>query len=278
MSSGKQAGALDPSLVPRHVWQTTALNPAPATDKREAVLDGSSAEQARRDLYFQEKMSAEKLAYSADKRSPQARLKGMSRAEVLEFGYKRASGPAKGVLAELRRIDPSGERQVSATVEKMTHVLGWRLEHVGVTIGTVIHGPNLSHPEHLTDAEIDAMYAVLLERKVIFFRDQDLSHAAQRDFGKRFGSLEVFPFAKPPIEDYPEILPIMSGPGSPPGASIWHSDVTWRKSPSLGSMLYCEVAPTFGGETGFADTYATLQVIHDELRSSPPYDFVSTAS
>ena len=75
----------------------------------------------------------------------------------------------------------SGLRQVSAELEKRCGALGWHLEHLGVTIGTVIHGPNLS--EHRSDEEIAAMYAVLLERKVIFFRDQDLSPEMQRGFG-----------------------------------------------------------------------------------------------
>jgi taurine dioxygenase len=151
----------------------------------------------------------------------------------------------------------SGMRQVSAGLEQRCDALGWQLEHLGVTIGTVIHGPDLS--THQSEEAIGAMYAVLLERKVIFFRDQDLTPGMQRDFGRRFGSLEVFPFTEPPDEDVPEILPIRSGPGYATGASNWHSDVTWRKSPSLGSILYCAVAPPFGGETGFADTYATFQ-------------------
>ena len=92
--------------------------------------------------------------------------------------------------------------------------------------------------------------------------EQDLTLDQHRDFGLRFGSLEVFPFATPPLETHPEILPISSGPGSPTGASNWHS-VTWRKSPSLGSLLYCDVAPPFGGGTAFADTLATFQGLKD---------------
>ena len=89
---------------------------------------------------------------------------------------------------------------------------------------------------------------------MIFFKGQDIDYAQHRDFGLQFGSLEVFPFNTPVPGDFPEILPIASGPGAPTGASVWHSDVTWRKSPSLGSIFYCEEAPPFGGETGFADT------------------------
>jgi hypothetical protein len=174
--------------------------------------------QAERDRYFQAKMGQERTLSG---NSYQSRLKGMSNAKRLEFGFQRATGPAKGVLTELRRIDPSGTRQISAVLETRCDALGWRLEHLGVTIGTVIHGPDLS--QELSDEQVGAMKAVLLERKVIFFREQNLSYEAHKNFGLRFGSLEVFPFATPPIEEAPEVLPIRSGPGSATAASNWHS-------------------------------------------------------
>jgi hypothetical protein len=47
-----------------------------------------------------------------------------------------------------------------------------------------------------------------------------------------------------------KVMPLKSASPIAGGASGWHSDVTWRKTPSLGSILYCEVAPAFGGSTG----------------------------
>jgi hypothetical protein len=200
------------------------------------------------------------VSHRPQARAADARLgSALSDTEVMRKFLEdpKAAGPARGVMAELTRIDHSGQRQASAAVEARCAALGWSLEHLGVTIGTVIHGPDLR--AHQSDEAIAAMHTVMLERKVIFFREQDIDHAQHRAFGLQFGSLEVFPFAAPPA-DFPEILPITSGRGAPTGASVWHSDVTWRKSPSLGSMLYCATAPPFGGETGFADTYATFQV------------------
>jgi len=131
-------------------------------------------------------------------------------------------------------------------------------------LGAEVSGIDLAAP--LSNSKTEAVRQALWDHKVIFFRDQSLSLAAQIEFGKRFGSLEVFPFATPPLKAFPEILPIVSGPKFPTGANNWHSDVTWRKSPSLGSILYCEVAPQFGGETGFADTYATFQGLSEAQR------------
>ena len=61
-------------------------------------------------------------------------------------------------------------------------------------------------------------------------------------------------------------MPLKSASPIAGGASGWHSDVTWRKTPSLGSILYCEVAPAFGGSTGFVDCYASWQGLTERQR------------
>ena len=244
--------------------RVSARNKGPAIEGRWSVEEPDSAGQAERDRYFQEKMADERTstvnaAAGLVLGDTNANAPTLSDTELIDkfLANPKSRGAARGVMAELKRIDPSGLRQTSVALEERCAALGWRLEHLGVTIGTVIHGPDLREAQ--SDEAIGAMHALMLERKVIFFRNQDIDYAQHRDFGKRFGSLEVFPFASPPAGEFPEILPITSGPGVPTGAASWHSDVTWRKSPSLGSILYCEQAPPFGGETGFADTYCTLQ-------------------
>jgi taurine dioxygenase len=164
------------------------------------------------------------------------------------------------VAAELRRIHPSGLLQVSPEVESRCNRYGWTLEHLGATIGTVIHNVDLRREQ--TPDEIETMYALLLERKVICFRNQELTEEDQLAFGLRFGPLEIFPWSVRtgprvdgvPGKSHPGILPQISRGKLASGASGFHSDVTWRKSPSLGSMLYCDEAPPFGGGTAFADT------------------------
>jgi len=244
--------------------RVSARNKGPAIEGRWSVEEPDSAGQAERDRYFQEKMADERTstvnaAAGLVLGDTNANAPTLSDTELIDkfLANPKSRGAARGVMAELKRIDPSGLRQTSVALEERCAALGWRLEHMGVTIGTVIHGPDLREAQ--SDEAIGAMHALMLERKVIFFRNQDIDYAQHRDFGKRFGSLEVFPFASPPAGEFPEILPITSGPGVPTGAASWHSDVTWRKSPSLGSILYCEQAPPLGGETGFADTYCTLQ-------------------
>jgi hypothetical protein len=91
--------------MPTPSWRTTALNSAPAILGREGCEDGDSAAQAQRDRYFQGKMGAERRAFADESTSPVARRRALSREQLVEYGAQRSTGPAKGVLAELRRID-----------------------------------------------------------------------------------------------------------------------------------------------------------------------------
>ena len=121
-----------------------------------------------------EERAAKMEAVRADGRQPfAARMRGLPEEEVIADFVETGRGPARGVMTELCRIDPSGMLQLSPALAARCDAHGWRLEHLGVTIGTVIHGPDLRVPQ--TEQEIETMYDVLLERKVTFFREQDLT-------------------------------------------------------------------------------------------------------
>ena len=56
---------------------------------------------------------------------------------------------------------------------------GWSLHHLSPVIGTEVHGVDLHEP--LTDEMVAYLRKLLLERKVIFFRDQDISIERQME-------------------------------------------------------------------------------------------------
>ena len=131
------------------------------------------------------------------------------------------------------------------------------------TIGAEINGIDLSQP--LSDSQVVGIRAALLERKVLFFRDQDITTEQHLDFARNFGDLEVHPFA-PHKDGYPEILAITHDRDHPGQENGWHSDVTWRLQPSLGSVLRCIECPPMGGDTLFADMYAAYDGLPDAVR------------
>jgi taurine dioxygenase len=153
---------------------------------------------------------------------------------------------------------------VDREVEEVLAVLRPQLEHLSPTIGSVVHGVDLSRP--MSDATVGALRRLLLERKAIFFRDQDLTSEQHIAFTRLFGELEVHPFtaSKP---GYPELLKIEHGTKSVGSENIFHSDVTWRENPSLGSVLYAQEVPQTGGDTLFVDMYAAYYAIPENIRA-----------
>ena len=112
---------------------------------------------------------------------------------------------------------------------------------------------------------IPAIRAALLEYGVLFFRDQSLTRAQQIAFARHFGELEIHP-ATPNDQPDPEILRIAHGPKSRGQENHWHSDVTWRERPSLGSILLAHEVPEVGGDTLFANMHLAYEALSDQMK------------
>jgi taurine dioxygenase len=130
------------------------------------------------------------------------------------------------------------------------------------TIGAEIEGVDLRNP---ISAEVrDAIRAALLKHKVIFFRDQELTREQHIAFGRQFGDLEQHPFIRLP--DYPEIQPVYSDAASG-RADRWHTDTSWRLTPSLGAILRAIEVPDVGGDTLWADAVAVYNSLPDDVKT-----------
>ncbi len=152
-----------------------------------------------------------------------------------------------------------------------------RIDPLSPAIGAEIAGVDLREP--LDDATVAEIRAALLKHRVIFFRDQDLSVEQHIGFARRFGALEIHP-ATPKDQSNPEILHIAHDEKNRGMENFWHSDVTWRAEPSLGSILRARAVPEVGGDTLFACIVAaykglspamqawvcTLTAVHDMTR------------
>ena len=100
-------------------------------------------------------------------------------------------------------------------------------------IGAEIAGVDLRDP--LDEESFAELRRALLEWKVLFFRDQAITGEQHRDFARRWGELEIHPFL--PEGDVPEIARFDRGTENQGYENIWHTDVSWREVPSLGSVL-----------------------------------------
>ena len=130
---------------------------------------------------------------------------------------------------------------------------------IGAEIGGVDLGDSL---DDTTFAEIERAH---LEYRVIFFRDQRIDSAQQMAFAARFGELEEHPFI-PANQDVPEVIRFEKGENMPGVENTWHSDVSWREAPSLGSILRALDVPRLGGDTLFSDMVAAYACLDDATR------------
>ncbi|RMH78217.1 MAG: taurine dioxygenase [Actinomyces sp.] len=125
-------------------------------------------------------------------------------------------------------------------------------------LGAEVHGVQLADVD---EATFDELRKAFLDHKVLVFRDQELSVEEHIAFGRRWGELEVHPFA--PDNGHREIVKIHSTAERPYAAAKWHSDVTWRLEPSLGSILRGRIIPPVGGDTCFANAEAAYESLSD---------------
>lgn len=154
------------------------------------------------------------------------------------------------------------------------------------TIGAVVRGVDLAQP--LGEATIAAIGRALLQHHVLFFENQDLAPASQRDFAARFGALHVHP-VYPHVQDVPEIIILDTHPDNQPDNDNWHTDVTFIETPPMGAVLAAKELPPSGGDTSWSSSIAAfealsapwqafltgLTALHDFAKSFPPERFAA---
>jgi alpha-ketoglutarate-dependent sulfate ester dioxygenase len=144
------------------------------------------------------------------------------------------------------------------------------------TIGAEISGIDLRQP--LTDAQRDEIKAILLARKVVFFRDQDLNREQHEAFAARFGPLYTHPSSKKP--DDAANTPIhriaaadfMAREKKEVEAKAhqwdgYHSDTSWRLVPTWGAVLRAVTLPDVGGDTIWVDAALAYDALSDDLKA-----------
>ncbi|MEU6269757.1 TauD/TfdA dioxygenase family protein [Saccharopolyspora shandongensis] len=112
------------------------------------------------------------------------------------------------------------------------------------------------------DALFAELHSLLLQHKVLFLRDQDISRAEHVALARRFGSLEDHPVAGSD-PDNPGLVRIYKDLDSPAEhyENAFHCDATWRENPPMGCVLRSVEGPEVGGDTiwvNMAEAYAKL--------------------
>jgi taurine dioxygenase len=141
-----------------------------------------------------------------------------------------------------------------------------KIEKLTTHIGAEVSGIDLADAARNDDlfAEIRA---ALLEHKVLFLRDQDITRADHVAFASRFGALEDHPVVGSDPEN-PGLVQIYKDENSPPDyyENSWHCDATWRDAPPLGAVLRCVTCPPVGGDTMWANMAKAYADLSDHVK------------
>ena len=110
--------------------------------------------------------------------------------------------------------------------------------------------------------------ALLLQHKVLFFRDQDFSRADHVAFARYFGELEDHPVAGSD-PDHPGLVRIYKSPDKPNDRyeNAWHSDASWREQPPFGCVLRCVECPEVGGDTMWANMALAYEKLPAQIKT-----------
>ena len=107
---------------------------------------------------------------------------------------------------------------------------------------------------------------LLLEHKVIFFRNQNITAEEQLELAKHFGPLEKHVYVKG-REDYPEIVRIIKKPHEKnQWGENWHSDVSYNVKPTKAVILRSVKIPPVGGDTMFANMELAWETLDKNIK------------
>ena len=136
-------------------------------------------------------------------------------------------------------------------------------------------GLYLSQP--LSDDDFSRIHRAHLDHHVLVFRDQRITPEQQIDFSRRFGALQIHVLHQFHLKGHPEILIVSNivendqPVGLGDAGHFWHSDLSYKEVPSLGSMLLAQELPEEGGDTLFADQHAAWEAMPHELKERVRY-------
>ena len=148
--------------------------------------------------------------------------------------------------------------------------LDFEIRPFDAPLGAEVLGLDLAQP--LDDAGFARVHRAHLDHHVVVFRDQRITPAQQVAFSRRFGPLQIHVLRQFQLPGHPEVLVVSNivENGQPIGLGdaghYWHSDLSYKPQPSLGSLLHAQELPSEGGDTLFADMHRAYDTLPEGLR------------
>lgn len=131
-------------------------------------------------------------------------------------------------------------------------------------IGGVVQGIDLCQP--IDEAAFSFLQEALLEYEVLFFRDQPMSPENHAAFASLFGQPQLHE-AYDHVDGYPQLTILENDRDRPSKIEMWHTDMTFRPCPPIGSILHGVSIPPKGGDTLFASMSAAYEGLSGKMQS-----------
>ena len=159
---------------------------------------------------------------------------------------------------------------MSAVLKPLLSTSPFQIETFDAPLGAQVLGLDLAQP--LSQGDFQRLHHAHLDHHVLVFRDQRITPQQQVDFSRRFGPLQIHVLRQFQLPTQPEVLIISNivENGQPIGLGdaghFWHSDLSYKEVPSLGSMLHAQELPDEGGDTVFANMHLAWESLPAALR------------
>ena len=130
-------------------------------------------------------------------------------------------------------------------------------------LGAEISGINLKDS---TKENYERINNLLLEHKVIFFRNQDITHEEQIALAQNWGPLENHAYVKG-LDKHPEIVRIIKTKEEKnQWGENWHTDVSYNVKPTKAIILKSIKIPPVGGDTCFSNMELAWETLDEEIK------------
>ena len=139
------------------------------------------------------------------------------------------------------------------------------VEQLTSSIGAEIRGVHLGEASR-DDALFAELRALLLQHRVLFFRDQEITRAEHVAFARRFGELEDHPVAGSDPE-HPGLVRIYRSDKKENYENNYHTDGLWRARPPMGAVLRCIECPPVGGDTIWVNMVEAYRNLPEDIKT-----------
>src|ERR1700722_2565463 len=136
---------------------------------------------------------------------------------------------------------------------------------LAAAMGAEICGVQLAR---FSDAQFDEIRSALFRHKMIFFRDQQLSHSQHEAFSLRFGAFAEDAYTSG-VPDHRNVHPLIKEADDQSKMVFgegWHTDSPFLPEPPAITMLYSIEIPPFGGDTIWANAALAYALLSDTYR------------